>query len=129
CVAVGVTDATFELVRTFYVPFEDGIDDVTPVIARAVALIAESGREIEAPDRPEIEAAPVDHLADIAEVMHGERRVRTQVVLSRLAEHNPAEYEGWAPGDLTAALTDHGIRPAKSHGVMVIRAEDVAEAL
>ncbi|MFC5112009.1 hypothetical protein [Kibdelosporangium philippinense] len=96
CVAVGVTDATFELVRTFYIPFEDGIDDVSPVVTRAVALVEETGRAIEAPHRLEIEAAPVDHLADINLVMHGERRVRTQVVLSRLAEHNPAEYEGWS---------------------------------
>jgi S-DNA-T family DNA segregation ATPase FtsK/SpoIIIE len=29
CVAVGITDATFELVNTFYVPLEDGIDLVT----------------------------------------------------------------------------------------------------
>ena len=36
CVTVGVTDATFELIRSFYVPFEDGTDDVTPVIARAM---------------------------------------------------------------------------------------------
>jgi S-DNA-T family DNA segregation ATPase FtsK/SpoIIIE len=129
CVAVGTTDTTFELVRTFYVAFEDGIDDVTPVIARAVALIEDTGWEIEAPDRPEIDAAPIDHLADINTVMRGERRVRTHVVLSRLAEHNPAEYEGWTPTDLTAALTEHGIRPSKSHGVMVIRAEDITDAL
>ncbi|MPZ80887.1 MAG: hypothetical protein GEV28_11000 [Actinophytocola sp.] len=129
CVAVGVTDATFELVRTFYVPFEDGIDDVTPVIDRAMAILAETGRQFEAPDRLKIEATPVDHLTDIAEMMRGERRVRTQVVLSRLAEHNPTEYEGWAPADLTTTLAEHGIRPGKSHGVMVIRAEDITDAL
>ncbi|RSM64098.1 hypothetical protein DMH04_51910 [Kibdelosporangium aridum] len=129
CVAVGVTDATFELTRTFYVAFEDGIDDVSPVIARAVALVQETGRAIEAPNRLEIQAAPVDHLTDINSVMRGERRVRTQVVLSRLAEHNPAEYEGWSPGDLTAALANEGITPRKSDGVMVVRADDVANAL
>ncbi|MGW4484794.1 hypothetical protein ACWEOE_13230 [Amycolatopsis sp. NPDC004368] len=40
----GITDETFELVRTFYVPFEDGADDVTPVIGRAVPPIEEMGR-------------------------------------------------------------------------------------
>ncbi|MGH3760527.1 hypothetical protein [Actinophytocola sp.] len=129
CVAVGVTDATFELVRTFYVPFEDGTDDVSPVIARAMAILDETGRAITAPERAEIEAAPVDHLADIAEVMRGERRVRTQVVLSRLAEHNPAEYEGWTFTDLAAALAGHGVMPRKSDGYKVIRVEDVADAL
>lgn len=82
CVAVGITDETFELVRTFYVPFEDGVDEVTPVIARAVALIEEAGRAVESTTQPEIEERPVaDHLADIDAVLNGERRVRTQVVL------------------------------------------------
>nr|WP_232328246.1 FtsK/SpoIIIE domain-containing protein [Kibdelosporangium sp. MJ126-NF4]CEL19256.1 TraB protein [Kibdelosporangium sp. MJ126-NF4]CTQ94945.1 TraB protein [Kibdelosporangium sp. MJ126-NF4] len=130
CVAVGVTDGPFELVRTFYIPFEDEADEVTPVIVRALGLVAETGRAIDHTHRLEIEAAPsVDHLADIAHVMGGERRVRTQVVLSRLAAHDAAEYEGWSPGDLSAALAEDGITPRKTGGVMVVRAEDVAHAL
>ncbi|WP_329063520.1 hypothetical protein [Amycolatopsis sp. NBC_01480] len=131
CVAVGITDETFELVRGFYVPFEDGADDVTPVIARAVALIEVAGRAVESSARPEIEAAPVvaDHLADIDAVMDGERRVRTQVVLTRLARHDPGEYEGWTFRDLTAALAGFGVSPVKSDGNKVVRAEDVAAAL
>jgi hypothetical protein len=88
-----------------------------------------AGREISAPDPAAIEAAPVDHLAEIAEVMRGERRVRTQVVLSRLAEHDPDEYEGWSFTDLAAALAEHGITPRKSDGVKVIRQTDIANAL
>ncbi|MFD9888251.1 hypothetical protein ACFWY9_02830 [Amycolatopsis sp. NPDC059027] len=130
CVAVGVTDETFELVRTFYVPFEDGADDVTPVIARAVALIEEAGRAVESSALPEIEAAPVaDHLADVDAVMDGERRVRTQVILTRLARHDPGEYEAWTFRDLTAALAAYRIAPVKSDGNKVVRAEDVAAAL
>ncbi|WP_245787400.1 FtsK/SpoIIIE domain-containing protein [Amycolatopsis saalfeldensis] len=130
CVAVGITDETFELVRGFYVPFEDGADDVTPVIARAVALIEDAGRAVESSALPEIEAAPVaDHLTDIDAVMDGERRVRTQVILTRLAQQVPGEYEGWTFRDLTAALSAHGIAPVKSDGNKVVRAEDVAAAL
>ena len=129
CVAVGITDATFELVRTFYIPFEDEIDHVTPVIARAMSVVEEAVRAVESPAAPrEIEAAPVDHLADITDAMRGEQRVRTQVVLSRLAEHDPGEYEGWSLADLTAALAEHGVTPHKSHGVMVVRADHLAEA-
>jgi S-DNA-T family DNA segregation ATPase FtsK/SpoIIIE len=117
------------LVRTFYVPFEDGVNDVSPVIARAMAAIDDAGRTIAANNPAEIEAAPANHLADIADVMRGERRVRTQVVLSRLAEHNPNEYEGWSPTHLTAVLAEVGVRPAKSHGLMVIRAEDITDVL
>ncbi|MEV5718167.1 FtsK/SpoIIIE domain-containing protein [Amycolatopsis mediterranei] len=131
CVAVGITDETFELVRTFYVPFEDGADDVTPVIARAVALIEEMGRAVESSARPQLEAAPVavDHLADVAAVLDGERRVRTQVVLTRLARHDPGEYGEWTFRDLKAALAPYRVAPVKSDGNKVIRADDVAAAL
>jgi S-DNA-T family DNA segregation ATPase FtsK/SpoIIIE len=132
CVAVGITDETFELVRTFYVPFEDGADDVTPVIARAVALIEEMGRAVESSARPQLDAAaPVvaDHLADVAAVLDGQKRVRTQVILNRLSRHDPGEYGEWTFRDLTAALAPHGVAPVKSDGNKVIRADDVAAAL
>lgn len=130
CVAVGITDETFELVRTFYVPFEDGADDVSPVIARAMTAIRDQGRVIDI-GRTQLEpAAPVaDPLTDIAAVMGQERRVRTQVILTRLAQHDPDQYEGWTFSDLRAALAAHRINPAKSDGHKVVRAEDVAAAL
>ncbi|WP_378056060.1 hypothetical protein [Actinophytocola glycyrrhizae] len=131
CVAVGVTAETFELIRTYYVPFEDGADDVTPIIARAMALIEEDGRALPAPRRAELEPAPdagPDHLTDIAAAMQGERRVRTQVVLGRLAAQHPT-YQEWTLTDLRDALADLGITPQKSDGRMVIRAEDVTAAL
>lgn len=128
CVAVGVTDAAFELVSTFYVPLEDGIDMVTPVIARAMAGIGELRRTGATPDQIEGPAEP-DHLADIAEALGGQRRVRTQVVLTRLAEHDPDHYEGWTFADLKAALGEYGVEPVKSDGVMVVRADDIAQTL
>jgi S-DNA-T family DNA segregation ATPase FtsK/SpoIIIE len=129
CVTVGLTDATFELVRTFYIPFEDGIDEVSPVIARAMAYVDDTGRSIESTARLELQAAPVDHLGDLIAVVDGEPRVRTQVVLARLAERNPDEYEQWSFTDLGAALAEHDVEPHKSHGVMVIRAADLVAAL
>lgn len=130
CVAVGITDAAWELVRTFYVTFEDGTDLVTPVIARAMALLAEHGRPVALTANTEEQALePVDHLADIADVIGGEKRVRTQTVLARLIARDPDEYDGWTLPDLTAALAGHGIAPGKSDGVMVVRAADVAAAL
>ena len=129
CVAVGVTDERWELVRTFYVPFEDGIDLVSPVVARALALLAEHGRELTVTAEPNKQAPPVDHLTDIAHVIGGERKVRTHTVLTRLTTHNPGEYDSWAFADLSTTLAAHGIHPAKSHGVMVIRADDITAAL
>jgi S-DNA-T family DNA segregation ATPase FtsK/SpoIIIE len=128
-VAVGVTDATFELLRWFYVPFEDGHDAVSPVIARAVAKAGELRRTGPADDQDSDQAAEVDHLADLAEVLGTDPRVRTQVVLARLAERNPREYEDWTFSDLKAALGEHGITVGKSHGHSVVRADDVIRAL
>jgi S-DNA-T family DNA segregation ATPase FtsK/SpoIIIE len=130
CVAVGVSNATFELINTFYVPYADGIDLVTPVVTRAMAAITElrrTGNPITGND--DHEAEKIDHLANIDEVLRGERRVRTQVILTRLAELRPALYEGWTFSDLTAALAEYGIESVKSGGVKVIRAADVTHAL
>jgi S-DNA-T family DNA segregation ATPase FtsK/SpoIIIE len=129
CVAVGVTDATFELVNTFYVPLEDGIDMVTPVVKRAMAEITDLRRTGPAPDDTADGPEPVDHLTDIAEVLGQQRRVLTRVILTRLAERNPSEYEGWTFTDLKAALAEHGIEPVKSDGVMVVRIDDITTAL
>lgn len=131
-VMVGVSDATFELVRGFYVPYADGVDMVTPVIARAMTTITElrrTGGLATGGDDQDDEPEPVDHLANIHEALRGERRVRTQVVLARLAELNPAVYEGWTFQDLSAALAEHDIEPVKSGGVKVVRAADVAQAV
>lgn len=129
CVTVGVTDATFELIRSFYITLEDGTDEVTPVIARAMRIIGQDGRALPSAERLALEVAPPDHLAAIADVMRGERRVRTQVVLTRLAALNPTVYEGWTTTDLRDVLADDRITVRKSGGVKVIRAEDVTAAL
>ncbi|MGH3813264.1 MAG: hypothetical protein ACRDUV_12515, partial [Pseudonocardiaceae bacterium] len=128
CVAVGVTDATFELVSTFYVPLEDGVDLVTPVITRAMAGIDQLRRTGATADQIPPPTA-VDHLADIAEILGDQRRVRTQVVLTRLADHDPDHYEGWTFTDLKTTLATYGIEPVKSDGVMVVRADDITQAL
>jgi S-DNA-T family DNA segregation ATPase FtsK/SpoIIIE len=130
CVAVGVSDAAFELLNTFYVPYADGVDQITPVVTRAMAALDElrhTGGPTTGQDDQEMEE--VDHLATIDEVLRGERRVRTQVVLTRLAELHPAIYEGWSFSDLTAALAEYGIEPVKSGGLKVVRAADITHAL
>jgi DNA segregation ATPase FtsK/SpoIIIE, S-DNA-T family len=94
-----------------------------------MALMAESGRSMLSSSDPAPKLAPTDHLADIRSVLQGEPRVRTQVVLARLAQHNPAEYEGWTFQRLTEVLAEAGLSARKSGGVMVVRAADVALAL
>ncbi|MGH3884675.1 MAG: hypothetical protein ACRDRC_14920, partial [Pseudonocardiaceae bacterium] len=119
-----------ELITTFYVPFDENDDQVSPVITRAMALLAEHGRSTPSSSPPpaDDELRP-DHLADIHTVLRGKTRVRTQVVLARLAEHNPAEYTDWTFQHLAEALAAEGLTARKSDGVMVVRAADVGLAL
>jgi len=128
-VTVGLTANRFELVNTFYVPFDEEDDQVTPVIARSMALWAERGRSMLSHSNPAPEPAPASHLADIRTVLQGEPRVRTQVVLARLAQHNSAEYEGWTFQRLTEVLAEAGLSARKFGGVVIVRAADVALAL
>ena len=133
CVAVGVSDATFELINTFHVPYADGVDMVTPVVTRAMAAIdalRRTGQPTPSDNDPDQDApADIDHLTNIHQVLRGERRVRTQVVLSRLAELDPATYEGWGFHDLTTTLARYHVKPVKSRGVKSIRAADITHAL
>ncbi|MBA2695642.1 MAG: hypothetical protein H0U62_07320 [Actinobacteria bacterium] len=117
----------FAIVRTHYVSTADSY----PVIARAMTILHRAGRAVSPEPKPaQIEDGPeVDHLADVAEALRGERRVRTQVVLARLAETDPATYEQWRFGDLREVLAGYGVEPFKSDGVMVIRAEDITAVL
>jgi S-DNA-T family DNA segregation ATPase FtsK/SpoIIIE len=126
CVTVGVTDNSFELIRTFYIPFGDGQDQVTPVINRAM----EGVRELRRTAEPKVlEPVVPDHLADIYEALRGEARVRTAVVLGRLIEANPGLYEPWSFRDLKAALEAESVSVRKYGGDSVVYLEDVQEAL
>jgi DNA segregation ATPase FtsK/SpoIIIE, S-DNA-T family len=128
------TNNKYTVVRTHYVSAHDPEthtpDQVTPVITRALDLMSKQGRTVNAVSEATAdEPLPVDHLANIHQVLRGERRVRTQVVLTRLAELNPAVYEGWSYSDLKTALAHEGIEIGKSHGHSVVRAHDVTHAL
>jgi DNA segregation ATPase FtsK/SpoIIIE, S-DNA-T family len=128
-VTTGLSASRFELVNTFYIPFDEDRDEVTPVITRAMMLLEDAGRTIPAEERDEAEEREADHLTDIHTVLNGETRLRTHVVLRRLTELNPDEYGEWTFRDLSAALADYDIQPAKIRGNKYVRASDVNEAL
>ncbi|MDH2388333.1 FtsK/SpoIIIE domain-containing protein [Streptomyces sp. HNM0663] len=70
-----------------------------------------------------------DPLADIATVIGDAARLRTDEVLKRLHALDMAVYREWNNGRLKRLLEEHGEGPKKSHGVMVVRRDDVARAL
>ncbi|MDG9705530.1 FtsK/SpoIIIE domain-containing protein [Streptomyces sp. DH37] len=71
----------------------------------------------------------VDPLADIAAVLGDAPRLRTQEVLQRLAERNPAEYRDWKFRELREVLEAVDAAPHKSDGVMVVDRAKVESAL
>lgn len=127
-VTVGITDNTFELIRFYYVKYEDGADEVTPIITRAMGNITQLRRTGSEP-LPQMIDAPPDHLRDIREAMHDEARVRTPVLLGRLMELDAETYEPWGFQELKAALEADGVAVGKSDGQSVVRLKDVQEAI
>ncbi|MFD0437024.1 cell division protein FtsK [Streptomyces chartreusis] len=99
------------LIRSYFVRKEAGVDEVTPVVDRAVAL-----RDGVAPAPADPAFAPVDHLADIAAVLGHEPKMLTLDVLHGLKDRNPVEYGTWSPRDLKAVLDDAGHGDYKTGG-------------
>lgn len=110
-VTYGFTSKPFEIIRAHYIQrdAEKGIDEVTPVVDRAMALY-EGGPA----DTPTF--APVDHLADIAAVLGHETKMLTLDVLHGLKDRNPALYGEWSPRDLKRVLDEAGHGEYKTNG-------------
>lgn len=124
-VTVGFSNKPFEVVRAHYVARDPdkGIDEVTPVVERAMGLY-EGGTAV---DEPTFQ--PADPLADVAAVLADETRVLAQEVLHRLAARNPETYGSWGPTDLKRALEPYGAEQYKSNGVMVVARDRVQDAV
>ncbi|QFZ73991.1 cell division protein FtsK [Streptomyces fagopyri] len=124
-VTVGFSSKPFEVVRAHYVARDPdkGIDEVTPVVTRAMGLY-EGGTAV---DEPTFQ--PADPLADVAAVLGNEVRVLAVEVLHRLAARNPEAYGSWGPTDLKRALEPFGAEQYKSNGVMVVARDRVQDAV
>lgn len=124
-VTVGFSSKPFEVVRSHYVARDPdrGIDEVTPVVERALALYEGTGPE----DAPTFE--PVDPLADTAAVLGDEPRMLVQEVLHRLAELRPDAYREWSPADLKKALEPFDAEQYKSGGRMMVSRDRIQDAI
>ncbi|MCX5338109.1 cell division protein FtsK [Streptomyces sp. NBC_00140] len=99
------------LIRSYYVRKEAGIDEVTPVVERAMKAYKNEEGVFEVPT-----FAPVDHLSDIAAVLGHETKMRTQDVLRGLQDLNPNEYGSWSFRDLSRVLDEAGHGVYKTDG-------------
>ncbi|MGQ0574472.1 MAG: FtsK/SpoIIIE domain-containing protein, partial [Pseudonocardia sp.] len=118
------------LIRCYYIRRGNGVDDITPVVERAMAAREQAGHAPgPVPNAVEEPAAP-DPLADIAAVMReaGAELMRTQEVLSRLAARDRPTYGRWTFADLAEALPE-GAKPYKTKGCKQVALARVAEAI
>ncbi|MFJ8555295.1 zonular occludens toxin domain-containing protein [Streptomyces sp. NPDC093676] len=124
-VTYGFTSKPFEVIRSHYVARdpEKGIDEVTPVVERAMDLYEGTGPV----DAPTFDAA--DPLADILTVLGQQPRMRTQDVIHRLADLNPNEYGTWSFRDLKRVLDECGHGDYKTGGVMHVGRQRIVDAI
>ncbi|WP_329240519.1 zonular occludens toxin domain-containing protein [Streptomyces canus] len=123
-VTYGFTSKPFEIIRAHYVQRdpEKGIDEVTPVVERAMALY--EGGPADAPT-----FAPVDPLTDIAAVLGHETKMRTQDVLRGLQDRNPGAYGSWSFRDLKGVLDEAGHGEYKTGGKMHVSLDRILDAI
>ncbi|MFD3628484.1 FtsK/SpoIIIE domain-containing protein [Streptomyces sp. NPDC058698] len=107
-------------VRTHFID-----DDPATEIAERAKALRNGVATLRAIDRDEER----DALADVAAVIGDTARLRTDEVLKRLHALDTAVYREWNNGRLKRLLEEYGEEPKKSHGVMVVRRDDVARAL
>lgn len=116
------------LLRAFYVKREKGVDEVTPVVQRALEL-REGHQPATATAAEPVDEDELDPLADILTVLGTERRMRTQEVLHHLAVLNPKAYTGWNFHRLREVLAEADAEPYKSGGVMQVSTDAVRHAI
>ncbi|MCI3272135.1 cell division protein FtsK [Streptomyces cylindrosporus] len=110
------------LIRSYFVRKEAGIDEISPVVARAMQMY--EGGPADAPA-----FTPVDHLADIAKVLGHEPRMLTQDVLRGLQDLNAAEYGSWSFRDLKRVLDEAGHGDYKTGGKMHVALDRILDAI
>jgi S-DNA-T family DNA segregation ATPase FtsK/SpoIIIE len=112
------------LIRSYYVRKEAGVDEVTPVVERAVKAYKNEDGMWEVPT-----FAPADPLTDIATVLGHETKMLTQHVLSGLQDLNPAEYGAWTFRDLRRVLDEAGHGEYKTGGRQHVALDRILDAL
>ncbi|GHI91103.1 FtsK/SpoIIIE domain-containing protein [Streptomyces olivaceus] len=108
-------------VRTHFID-----DDPAAEIAERAKMLRDGAPTLRLVDQAEER----DALADVAAVLGDAARLRTNEVLKRLHSLAPETYgDQWTNDRLKSLLEEHGEKPKKSHGVMVVHRDHVLRAL
>jgi DNA segregation ATPase FtsK/SpoIIIE, S-DNA-T family len=128
---IGFSTNAFELVRMYFISADDGADQVTPLVARALKALEKAGlAPADVADAEPDTGQARDLLDDVAAVMGTEALVKSSVVISRLADAHPSEYEGWSQQRLGEELKPYAVIPRKTKdGTMHVDRRQVDAAL
>ncbi|OLM08290.1 FtsK/SpoIIIE domain-containing protein [Pseudonocardia sp. Ae505_Ps2] len=113
------------LIRCFHIPRGDGVDQLTPIIDRALALRRDTGLDTSTATPP---APRRDLLDDLLHVMAGHTRMRTQEALALLAALDRGHYGTWTFERLADELPD-AAKPYKTGGTKQVSTDRIHEAL
>jgi len=111
----------YTTIRTHYIGAEDAVALADRAKARRGGGVATKDATAEPESR--------DVLADVAQVLGSDERVRTEEVVHRLKSLAPGHYATWTTSELTAALRDTPAAPYKTVGTMHVGLSRVREAL
>jgi S-DNA-T family DNA segregation ATPase FtsK/SpoIIIE len=110
-----LAEAGGQVVRTYRMD----LPSLQTILDRARELRIKAGTltGVAAGEEPITEQSAPRLLDDVAEVFGaGETRLWSETIVARLAERNPAHYDGWTPTDLANALRPYGISTAQMRG-------------
>jgi S-DNA-T family DNA segregation ATPase FtsK/SpoIIIE len=107
-------------IRTHFIDTDDAVEIADRVKARRTGVTTRADAD------PDVQADP---LADIAEVLGNDDRVRTPEVLHRLKNLNATVYSDWDGGRLRRVLTDAGEDTGTYNGYPVVHRQRVLRAL
>jgi hypothetical protein len=114
------------LLRTYHIRKDKQVDQITPIVHRALDTWADAKKRAERPVRP----VGRDLLADVAEAMAGADRLKATDVAARLREVAPdyPGYEQLTGEDLAGQLEAVGVPVRRLKGVLTVRAGNVYAA-
>ena len=125
------SEARSEMVQAYRVSGRSGDDQVTPLVDRALAAMAEQGRPVPGTERGPLAIVSRDLLADLATVIRSPERILVRDAVGLLRELAPS----WGPyramtatslrGDLLAA----GVRTVNASGTHYLDPADLREVI
>lgn len=124
-------EARSEMVQAYRVSGRSGDDQVTPIVERALAAMAEQGRAVPGTERGPLAIVSRDLLADLAAVIRSPERILVRDVVGLLRELAPSwgAYRAMTATSLRGDLLAAGVRTVNASGTHWLDPADLRAAV